>query len=290
MKFRSIFRDDLFSDHTYLVTGGGSGIGRVVAHELASLGANVVLAGRKIEKLEAVRDEITTATGRPERVALNPANIREPESCTELVKFTLDTFGRLDGLVNNAGGQFPSPAEYITPKGWHAVIETNLTGAFLMSQQAFNQWMGQNGGVIVNMVAEMWRGFPGMAHTGAGRAGVVNLTKTLAVEWARAGVRVNAVAPGIIQGSGLDSYDEMAQQFIELSKKDMPYFRLGTESEVSAAIVFLLSPAAAYINGETVKIDGASSLWRKTWLIPEHENAPRPWEGFSDEQRAMSNE
>lgn len=282
MQFHSIFRDNLFSGHTYLVTGGGSGIGRVVAHELASLGANVVIAGRKVEKLEQVRDEIATATGRPDGIALHTANIREEESCAALVKFTLDTYGRLDGLVNNAGGQFPSPAEYISKKGWHAVIETNLTGAFLMSQQAFNQWMGQNGGVIVNMVAEMWRGFPGMAHTGAARAGVVNLTKTLAVEWARAGIRVNAVAPGIIQGSGLESYDEAAQQFIELSKNDMPYFRLGTESEVSAAIVFLLSPGAAYISGDTIKIDGASSLWRKTWLIPEHDQAPRPWDGFEE--------
>jgi citronellol/citronellal dehydrogenase len=283
MQPRSIFRDDLFSDQTYLITGGGSGIGRMVAHELASLGANVVIAGRKQEKLAQVEAEITAVTQAPHRIASHPVNIRDPESGSALIQFTLQKFGRLDGLVNNAGGQFPSPAEYITPKGWHAVIETNLSGAFYLSQHAFNQWMGAHGGAIVNMVAEMWRGFPGMAHTGAARAAVVNLTQTLAVEWARAGVRVNAVAPGIIQGSGLASYDEMAQQFIELSKKDMPYFRLGTESEVSAAIVFLLSPAASYISGETLKIDGASSLWRKTWLIPEHENAPRPWELFGNE-------
>ena len=140
--------------------------------------------------------------------------------------------------------------------------------------------MNQNGGAIVNIVAEMWRGFPGMAHTGAARAGVVNFTKTLAVEWAHAGVRINAVAPGVIDGNGLQQYDAAAQPFIEMAKKDLPFRRLGTESEISAAVVFLLTPAAAYISGETLKVDGASSLWRKTWLIDDHDNAPAPYNGY----------
>ena len=277
--YRSIFRPDLFAGQTFVVTGGGSGIGRAVAHELASLGGQIVLAGRKAENLAQVAAEVEQAGG---TAVYTLCNIREEEQCAALVRFALDNFGAVHGLVNNAGGQFPSPAEFISRKGWHAVLETNLTGAFSMCQQVFQQWMGQHGGVIINMVAEMWRGFPGMAHTGAARAAVVNLTMTLAVEWAKAGVRVNAVAPGTIEGSGLTKYDDSMKPFIELVKQDMPYFRLGTESEVAAAVTFLLSPAAAYISGETLKVDGASSLWRKTWLIDPHENAPRPFEGWEE--------
>ncbi len=280
MSYRSIFRDDLFAGQTMIVTGGGSGIGRAIAHELASLGAHVVISGRKAEKLETVRDEIKAAGG---SVSFYTCNIRDEDEVEALVKQTIQARGAVHGLVNNAGGQFPSPAEFISKKGWHAVVETNLTGTFQMCQQVFNQYMRDHGGAIVNIVAEMWRGFPGMAHTGAARAGVVNFTKTLAVEWARSGVRINAVAPGVIAGSGLQQYDEAAQPFIELAKKDLPFHRLGTESEVAAAVVFLLTPAAAYISGETLRVDGASSLWRKTWIVEEHENAPRPYDGFEED-------
>jgi citronellol/citronellal dehydrogenase len=183
--------------------------------------------------------------------------------------------------VNNAGGQFLSPAEFISKKGFHAVVETNLTGTFLMCREAYNQAMRDNGGVIVNMLMENWRGFPGMAHSAAARAGIENLTKTLAVEWARSGVRINAVAPGLIESSGLDNYPEVAQRFIQDVVKDIPFKRMGTESETAAAIVFLLSPAASYISGESIRIDGASSLWRKTWEIEDHDNAPRPYDGFA---------
>lgn len=274
MSYPSIFRQDLFAGQTFIITGGGSGIGRAMALELATLGGQVMLGGRKEEKLAQVAAEIAQLGG---TAAYTACNIRDEEQCAALVRSTIERFGGVYGLVNNAGGQFPSPAEYISKKGWNAVIETNLTGTFSMSQQVFQQWMGQHGGVIVNIVAEMWRGFPGMAHTGAARAAVVNLTMTLAVEWAKAGVRVNAVAPGIIAGNGLGQYDAAAQPFIELAQQDLPYHRLGTEQEVAAAVLFLLSPAAAYISGETIKVDGASSLWRKTWLIEPHENAPRPW-------------
>lgn len=280
MSYRSIFRDDLFVDQTIIVTGGGSGIGRAIAHELASLGAHVVISGRKAEKLETVRDEIRAAGG---SVSFYTCNIRDEDEVEALIRQTIQARGAIHGLVNNAGGQFPSPAEFISKKGWHAVVETNMTGTFQMCQQAFNHYMREHGGAIVNIVAEMWRGFPGMAHTGAARAGVVNFTKTLAVEWAHAGVRINAVAPGVIAGSGLQQYDEAAQPFIELAKKDLPFRRLGTESEVAAAVVFLLTPAAAYISGETLRVDGASSLWRKTWIIEDHENAPTPYDGFEED-------
>ncbi len=277
MAYHSIFRPGLFSDQTIIVTGGGSGIGRTVAHELASLGAHLVIAGRDWSKLEEVRDEIQAQGG---QITAYSCNIRKPDQVTAFFESVIKDRGEIHGLVNNAGGQYISPAEQISDKGWHAVIETNLTGTFMMCREAHNRYMGQHGGVIINMLSEMWRGFPGMAHSGAARAGIENLTKTLAVEWARAGVRVNGVAPGIIESSGLERYGAAARPLIEQVVKDLPVKRMGTESEVSALIVFLLSPAGAYISGETVKIDGAGSLWRKSWEIADHENAPPRFDGY----------
>ncbi len=265
--YRSIFRPDLFAGQTCIVTGGGTGIGRAVAHELASLGAHVVVAARTAENLERVAAEIREAGGSASFFA---CNIREEEQVIALFDYVLAERGGFHGLVNNAGGQFVSPAEMISLKGWRAVVETNLTGTFLMCREAFNRHMSAHGGIIVNMLIEMWRGFPGMAHSAAARAGIENLTKTLAVEWARAGVRVNAVAPGLISSSGLERYPEAVRPMIEQNIRDIPMKRMGTEAEVSAAIVFLLSPAAAFISGESIKIDGAGSLWRKTWEVGEH--------------------
>lgn len=277
MHYQSIFRAALFAGQTIIVTGGGSGIGRAVAHELASLGAQVVIAGRKLEKLESVKAEIEEAGGLITAVS---TNIKSEEEVAALFDQVIARFGKVDGLVNNAGGQFASPAEFISLKGWTAVVETNLTGTFLMCREAYNRGMNVHGGAIVNMLMDNSRGFPGMAHSAAARAGIENLTKTLAVEWARSGVRINAVAPGLINSSGLDNYPEAMRPLIEQTIQDTPAKRMGTESEVAATITFLLSPAAAFISGETIKIDGAGSLWRKTWLIEDHENAPQPFDGF----------
>jgi citronellol/citronellal dehydrogenase len=281
MPYQSIFKPGLFSEQTFVVTGGGSGIGRTVAHELASLGAHVVLCGRTPSKLNQVAAEISTAGG---STSVLTCNIRDAGQVAALFDFAIERRGAVHGLVNNAGGQFLSQAEQISDKGWHAVIETNLTGTFTMCREAFNRYMGQHGGTIVNMLSEMWRGFPGMAHSAAARAGIENLTKTLAVEWARAGVRVNAVAPGLIDSTGLDHYGEAVRPLIEQNIKDIPMKRMGTESEVSAMIVFLLSPAAAFISGESIRIDGAGSLWRKTWEIDDHDNAPPPFDGYPRRQ------
>ncbi len=279
MPYHSIFRPDLLRGRTILVTGGGTGIGRVIAHELAALGAHVILAARRREPLEETADEIAAAGG---SAALYQVNIRREDEVERLFEALAADHHRLDGLVNNAGGQFPSPAETISQKGWHAVIETNLTGTFLMCRAAFHHGLSRTGGSIVNIVAEMWRGFPGMAHTGAARAGVVNLTRTLAVEWASHGIRVNAVAPGIIEGDGLTRYDPtFVEPFITRARADVPLKRLGTESEVSAAVAFLLSPAAAYITGETIRVDGGGSLWRKTWEIEPHDRS-QSFDGFDE--------
>ena len=250
--YHSVFRPDLFTGQTVIVTGGGSGIGRCTAHELASLGASVALVGRKQEKLDKVQAEIAAAGG----VARGyPCDIREEDAVKATVAAILGDFGRIDALVNNAGGQFHAPLESISQKGWETVVRTNLTGGFLMARECYTSCMKANGGAIVNIIADMWQGMPGMGHSGAARAGMLNFTETAAFEWSP--VRVNAVAPGWIASSGMDHYPpEMAQHIRSLPRK-VPAGRLGTESEVSAAIVFLLSPASAFISGSCLRVDGA---------------------------------
>src|SRR5262249_23353386 len=240
-------------------------------------GATIVICSRSVEHLSPTRDEIVANGGTATALA---CNIRDPEAVEALFAEVASRHGHVDGLVNNAGGQFLSPAEAITPKGWNAVVETNLTGAFHMSQAALRHGMREHGGAIVNIVAEIWRGFPGMAHSGAARAGVVNLTQTLALEWAQYGVRVNAVAPGIIDSSGLRTYPEAVQAQLASIGADTPARRMGTESEIAAAVTFLLSPAASYLSGATLKVDGASSLYRlQGYVIPDHGR----WQGWEQD-------
>ncbi len=271
MPFNSIFRENLFEDQVMVVSGGGTGIGRAIARELAGLGAMVVIASRAAEHLEPTRAEIAAAGG---KVAAFPLNIRDEENVKATLKRVVSEFGRIDGLVNNAGGQFNAPASAISAKGWHAVVETNLTGTFYMARAAYECWMREHGGAIVNIVAEMWRGFPNMSHTGAARAGVVNLTQTLALEWAEHGIRINSIAPGLIDSSGLKTYPAVIQDRIASMAAEIPAQRMGTESEVSAATIFMLSPAAAFISGTTLRVDGAGSLYRlQGFTIPDHE----PW-------------
>ena len=277
-RFDSVFRPDLFSDQVILVTGGGSGIGRCIAHELASLGAMVVISGRREEPLQEVANEIADAGGRCDLSALN---IRDQAAVEATVSNIAERHGRLDGVVNNAGGQFPTAAGDLKPSGWSAVIDTNLNGTWWVSQAAYRQaFRSQGRGAIVNIVADVWLGLPGMVHTGAARAGVINMTITLAAEWAREGVRVNAVAPGPIHSSGLSEYPEEIQKRTFEEVKVTPPARLGTESEVSAAVVFLLSPAATYVSGETMKVDGATPVFKNP-LVPlgHHPGTPR-WDGF----------
>ncbi len=256
MGYRSALRSDLFNGHNIIVTGGGSGIGRCTAHELASLGANVLLVGRNEEKLQVVHAEITEDGGMSD---LACCDIRDEEAVRKLVEAMITKHGAIHGLVNNAGGQFPSPLASISKNGWDAVISTNLTGGFLMAREVFNQSMSNHGGSIVNIVADMWGGMPGMGHSGAARAGMVNFTQTAAYEWGHAGVRVNAVAPGWIASSGMDTYPDSFKKVLKELPKAAPLGRLGNEAEISAAICFLLGDAASYISGTTIRVDGAAS-------------------------------
>ena len=198
---------------------------------------------------------------------------------TTTVARVLAQHGPVSGLVNNAGGQFPAPLLAISRKGFDAVVANNLTGGFLMMRELFTQCMQQHGGAIVNMTADFRNGMPGMGHSGAARAGMSNLTMTAAYEWAHAGVRVNAVAPGWVASSGMDTYGGAMRSLIPRLKQHVPLRRLAVEAEVSAAIVFLLSPAAAFISGVTLQIDGAASLGSEIFPLGD-EARSQPFEGF----------
>ena len=265
-RYQSVFQPGLFAGKTVIVTGGGSGIGRCTAHELAALGAAVAIVGRKVDKLDAVRAEIEAAGG---VCSTHACDIREEDTVRATITQVLERHGRIDGLVNNAGGQFPAPLATITAKGWDAVVRNNLTGGFLMARECVTQYMGNDsnaggvGGAIVNIIADIWGGMPGMGHSGAARAGMLNFTETAALEWAP--VRVNAVAPGWIASSGLDRYPPEMTATLRGMKDLVPLRRLGTESEVSAAIVFLLSPAAAFVSGACLRVDGAAPNAKRIW-------------------------
>ena len=261
-----IFTKDLFAGQVALVTGGGSGIGLATAAELARLGAKIAICGRTLEKLdEAARQlaEITDAAN----VLHEVCDIREATDVQATVARVVERFGAIDVLVNNAGGQFPSPAQQISANGFAAVVKNNLLGTWNVTREVANQSMiARQRGRIINVIANIYRGFPGMAHTGAARAGVENLTMSLAVEWSQFGILVNAVAPGVILSSGTKRYPP---EIIARSVKRTPLKRAGTVDEVAASIVFLASPAAQFITGATLRLDGGQALWGDTWDLPE---------------------
>jgi citronellol/citronellal dehydrogenase len=199
-------------------------------------------------------------------VIAEPCDIREPAQVEAFVKRVVSEWGRVDILVNNAGGQFPSPAQMISPNGFLAVVKNNLVGTFHMCREVANQSMiAQRSGRIINVTANVFRGFPGMAHTGAARAGVENMTMSLSVEWAQFGILVNAIAPGIIISSGTARYPK---ELVERQVGQTPLKRAGTVDEVAAMIVFMASPAAQFMTGTVLRLDGGQALWGNLWEIP----------------------
>ncbi len=255
-----MYKENLFAGKTALVTGGGTGIGLEISRQLLALGAKVFIASRKTEKLEKA---ILNLHGAGKNLMAYRLDIREPENVSHLADFIAQNTDTLDILVNNAGGQFPSAAETITEKGWRAVVDTNLNGTWFVTQQMANRFfLKQKQSNIINIVLNNYRGFPGMAHSAAARAGVMNLTKTLAVEWVKNGVAINCVAPGIIQSSGLENYPP---EMLKGISDKIPMRRLGTVEEVAELVMFLAH--SRYISGETIYIDGAQRLWGDIWDI-----------------------
>lgn len=267
----TIFRKGLFEGHTAIVTGGGSGIGLATARSFAELGAKVAICGRKAEKIAAAETYLREHVAGAE-VFGGTCDIREPEQVAAFVDSVEQKLGRASILVNNAGGQFPTTAETVSARGWEAVIRNNLNGTFFMTQAvATRQMIPGRRGRIVNVIANVARGFPGMVHTGAARAGVENVTRTLSIEWAQHNIQVNAVAPGIIRTSGTDQYPP---ELIEMSRKNTPMKRVATAGEVAELIVYMASDAAYFVTGECWYIDGGAHLWGDNWVIPDAEPTP----------------
>jgi len=251
------YRKDLCIDKVVLVTGGRSGIGFGIAKLFLELGATVFICSRKAELLQKACEDLS-AYG---KCLSKVCDIRKEEEINALAEFINAEAGKLDILVNNAGGQFPTLAEDVSTNGWNAVINNNLNGTFYMIKQMFNSFFKpQLNGTIVNITANVHRGFPGMVHTGAARAGVENLTKTLALEWAKYKVRINAVAPGTIQSSGLDTYDPNIQKTLEAGRKANLMKRFGTVEDIANTVIFLSSPMSSYISGITIYVDGLDHL------------------------------
>jgi citronellol/citronellal dehydrogenase len=259
----TVYRADLFAGHSVLVSGGGSGLGKATAWLFGRLGARVIIIGRRQERLDAAREAMFAAGIDVQAIA---CNIRRPEEVEALLDQAAGPGGP-DILINNAGGQFPQAAIDFSAKGWNAVIDTNLNGTWWMMQSAAKRWRdAQRPGCIVNVVTVVERGMPGVAHTCAARAGVIGVSKSVAVEWAPFGIRVNCIAPGAIATEGQAVYSEEAR---ESYKRSNPMLRFGDAFDVAEACVYLAAPSAKFITGETLAVDGGSRLWGEFWAIPK---------------------
>ena len=256
----TVYRADLFSGKTVVVSGGGSGFGKAIACLLARLGANVAICGRNEEKLAAT---VSLLESMGAQVFSRSLTIRDPDQVDGFIEAVWDKFGALDLLVNNAGGQFPQMALDFKVKGWNAVIDTNLNGTWYMMQSAARQWVERKTpGSIVNIIADIWRGMPGIAHTCAARAGVAYLSKSVAVEWAPHRIRVNCVAPGVCETSGFAQYPP---EGLKTYPGANPMLRVGDAHDIAEAVVYLASPGAKFITGEVLTVDGGEQLWGDPW-------------------------
>lgn len=256
----TVYRDDLFKDQIVLVSGAGSGLGKAIATLFARLGATLLVCGRNEEKIAGAADFFRSFGGRVEVQAMS---IRDPDQVKALIDYAWDTCGGLDVLVNNAGGQFPQPAIDFSPKGFTAVVDTNLNGSWYMMQAAARRWRDEKKpGNIVNIVADIWRGMPGIAHTAAARAGVIYLSKSVAVEWAPLDIRVNCVAPGCCETEGFNVYpDEGAATY----KESNPMRRHGDAHDIAEACVYLAASSGKFVTGEVVTVDGGQQMWGDPW-------------------------
>jgi len=260
-----VYQTGLCDGQVVMVSGAGSGIGKAIAFLYARLGARLVICGRDRAKLDACEPWLRRL-GSPD-VLVQPTDIRRTEAIAELFDATYQRFGRLDVQVNNAGGQFPKAALDISPKGWRAVVDNNLNGTWYMMHEAARRWRdARQSGSIVNIVLTFQRGFPGVAHSSAARAAVTYLSKTVAVEWAQYGIRVNCVAPGVIESSGFAHYAPEARA--EFSRGN-PMLRHGNVQDIANAVLYLTGPSGEFVNGELLNVDGGGILWGELWTIPK---------------------
>jgi citronellol/citronellal dehydrogenase len=268
--YLSPLRSDANAGRVALVSGGGTGLGRATALELAGSGAQVVLAGRREEPLHRVRDEVEALGA--EALAV-PADLREDGAAPRVVGAALERFGQVDVLVNNAGGQFSAPAEDISDNGWRAVQRVTVDAVWSLTREVATRSMIPGGGGLVVFVGfSPLRGIPGFAHASAGRAAVANLAGGLALEWSRHRIRSVCVAPGTILTEGLEDYGPEA---IEGWRRAVPLGRLGRPEEVGALVAFLASAGGAYVSGTTIVVDGGVDAWGLAEPPPPVE-APAP--------------
>ncbi|WP_026757545.1 SDR family oxidoreductase [Sediminimonas qiaohouensis] len=256
----TVYARDLFAGKTVVVTGAGGGLGLAIAALFARLGANLAINGRNQEKL-ASAGEFLESLGA--KVLSKSMTIRDPDQVEDFVGKANQEFGSIDVLVNNAGGQFPQAALDFSPKGWNAVIDTNLNGTWWMMQSTARHWVEhKQPGSIVNIVADIWRGMPGIAHTCAARAGVIYLSKSVAVEWASHDIRVNCVAPGCCESTGFSRYPEDGAATFQDSN---PMRRAGDEWDVAEGVVYMAANSGKFVTGEVLNIDGGQQMWGDPW-------------------------
>ncbi len=271
------FAKDLLAGKRALVSGGGTGIGRAIAFALAHSGADLLIAGRRSEVLEATASEIHGETGRDVQTA--SVDIRNLESVAALAGLVAERYGQLDILVNNAGGQFPQKARDFSPNGWRAIIDLNLNGTWNMTQAFGTQMLDGRGGSICQITMTAGRGNPGIAHSGAARAGVAELCRSLSYEWGPK-VRLNCVAPGSVETPGFEAtYD--ADVLADIADTPLPH--PGTVEDIANGVVFLVSPAGRFITGETLFIDGGVSRYGSNQALnadqfPERTGRGPDWE------------
>ena len=267
-----VYRDDILADRVFVISGGGSGMGKAMAYCLTRLGAKVMICGRREAKLAETATGIEKHLGK--EIAYRAMTIRDPEQVAQLIDATWDKFGRIDTIVNNGGGQFPQAAIDFKVKGWLAVIDTNLNGSWYMMQAAAQRWRDAGtGGSIVNIVANVQRGMPQVAHTCAARAGVIYLSKSLSTEWAPLDIRVNCVAPGSVETEGFDVYPPGVPERFRYSN---PMQRLGDVFDIAQAVVYLSAASGKFITGEVVTVDGGNAQWGDVWPngMPDYFKVP----------------
>jgi citronellol/citronellal dehydrogenase len=256
----TVFAADALKDMVVMVSGGAGGIGRAIAWLFARLGGHVVVVGRNQAKLDAL---VADLTGQDLKASACVADIREPEAVSALFDTIWTAHGRVDSLINSAGGQFAQPAIDFSTKGWNAVIDTNLNGTWYMMQAAARRWRDhKQPGSIVNIVVVTTHGLYGIAHTIAARSGVIGLSRAVAVEWAPLNIRVNCVAPGAIETEGWNVYTPQARAAYPRSN---PMMRAGSPWDIAEACVYLAGPSGGFVTGETLTVDGGGQLWGETW-------------------------